>query len=304
MIHPYQIPPHISTSRIRGLKSVVTFIIPVFNQEDIIINTLIGLFASASLPFDLIIIDDGSVDSSLMAIEHFLDTYDINLLQSYTLIHNPVPLFETACDNQGFRQAKTEYIIEVQADVKISEAYFDVKMIDLAHKDMVGTVSGRLIHPFSLLDGNASWRKYPLHKLKTFKDPYYQCAGLMDKTIFSGIPINTILSSCYVGETNARGPWLIRKSHLERLGYLDEANFFLGNDDHDFNRRLYQQLGLIAGYVPVCQSTKHEYGSTRKKRFGKNLEIFKYLSNNKKGSTGFMQFMAEYKPYYATLVLE
>jgi len=41
----------------------------------------------------------------------------------------------------------------------------------------------------------------------------------------------------YVTATNNRGPLMFRADALKEVGYLDERNFFLGNDDHDFNRR-------------------------------------------------------------------
>jgi hypothetical protein len=40
-----------------------------------------------------------------------------------------LPIFETACDNQGFKLAMAEFIIEVQADIHIEEQDFDKKMI-------------------------------------------------------------------------------------------------------------------------------------------------------------------------------
>jgi hypothetical protein len=300
MIHPFQVQPNVKTFQVSATTPIVTYVIPVFNHEYIIASTLASIFSSAKLPFDLIAIVDGSCDDSSLIIHRELCSSSCNLLSSYTIVHNPSPIFETACDNQGFRLSRTEYIIEVQADICIQERGFDVKMINVSMMRGVGSVSGRLLHPFSVIDGRFSWVKYPFFKLRSVLNPSFQCVGLMGARVFSGKPVNAEKNCYFTGETNARGPWLVRKSHLERLGYLDEEHFFLGNDDHDFNRRLFQSLGAVAAYVPVHQKSEPNHGSTRRTRSGLNLTIYDYLCSKKKGSPGFRDFMYRYRPYLST----
>ena len=47
------------------------------------------------------------------------------------LIDNKFPLYETACDNQGFRAAETKYIIEIQSDIYIDD--FGLKKMIYLH---------------------------------------------------------------------------------------------------------------------------------------------------------------------------
>ncbi len=42
-----------------------------------------------------------------------------------------------------------------------------------------------------------------------------------------------------VTATNNRGPIIYRAEALRELGFFDEVNFVLGNDDHDMNRRAF-----------------------------------------------------------------
>ena len=88
--------------------------------------------------------------------------------------------------------------------------------------------------------------------------------------------------------------------HLKFLNYLDEENFFLGNDDHDFNWRLYSQLSKFAAYVSVEQTSYKFQGSTRKQRLGINKKIYEYLLSHKTGSYDFKKFLIGYRPFLKT----
>ena len=289
------------TNQVRDAEPVVTYVVPVFNQCQIIEETLSSLFSAATLYFDIIIVDDYSMDDSLPVIQHFLSNHPSKLLCSYTIIQNQSPVYETACDNQGFRVARTEFIIEIQADIKICEKGFDCKMIAVAECSGVGTVSGRAVHPFALLDGKGAWIKYPLFRLRLGWDLSYQCVGLVGNRVFNAKPCNLDGSSFYLGETNCRGPWLVRKSDLRMLSFLDEKNYFLGNDDHDFNYRLFKSCSRAAAYVPIEQISHAQDGSSRKIRSGVNLAIYNHLLLNKTGSNAFNNFLHSYRPYLATV---
>jgi len=41
---------------------------------------------------------------------------------------------------------------------------------------------------------------------------------------------------------------MFRADALRELGYLDEVHYYLGDDDHDFNRRAYAAKGWKAAY--------------------------------------------------------
>jgi hypothetical protein len=198
----------------------------------------------------------------------------------------------------------TEYIFEIQSDIHIQEHSFDQKMIVALNNLNLGTLSGRLLHPFALLDNFRSFLKYPFWKFRQCIEPEFQCVGLMGRRVFSNSPVNVLdTESVYIGETNARGPWLVRRSDLVSLDYLDEKNFFLGNDDHDFNRRIFQRFGKRAGYMPVKQFSFISDGSSRKVRTGINKEIYDYLQKEKMGSVSFNEFLKNYTPYLKTEII-
>jgi len=161
----------------------------------------------------------------------------------------------------------------------------------------LGAISGRHVHNFSLIDPSKTrWLKYPLsyikiNVLKLEREFFGRIGGKIFKKIQGS------LNYCYIGETGARGPWLVRKSDLKFLNYLDEENFFLGNDDHDYHRRLYESLNKLVGYVPLNIYSTRKNGSTRQKRYGINQTVFNYLKSRKMGSKDYIKFLKNYTPY-------
>ena len=89
-----------------------------------------------------------------------------------------------------------------------------------------------------------------------------------------------------------RGPWLVLKRDLEQHGYLDERHFFLGNDDHDYHRRLFEAEGRRPLYVPMAIHAPLGLGANRRKRSEINKKIFDRLSAEKRGSPAFHRFLA------------
>lgn len=302
MIHPWQKKPIIKKFFLSPSAPIWTLVMPVYNQQNNLRKILDKVLENSSLLFDIILINDGSDDNSLEVMLDFfkyLSSLNKSKVCRFELINNVIPIYETACDNQGFRRARTEYIIEIQSDIYVQEYAFDKKMIHAMNKFNLGAVSGRHTHNFSLIE---NWKravfKYPLILIKwrifkNFNPPEY--VGLIDNKIYEkNIKHENV---CYIGETVARGPWLLRKSDLKKLSYLDEDNFFLGNDDHDFNRRLFTELKKSVGYVPLDIFSVMTDGSSRKKRKGLNEKIFNYLRNNKRCSDTFNLFLRQYKPY-------
>ncbi len=297
-IHPWQKKPTISKTRHLDIEPTWTLVMPVFNQEENLHTVLDKIYKMACYPFEIILIDDCSSDLTLKKMKEFcsnLSKYNKKIVAS-TIIHNKLPIFETACDNQGFRLAKAEFIIEVQADIHIEEQDFDRKMIFAMKELNLSSVSGRQVHHFSLLTKKNRWLKYPLQIIKwNFLKTELESFGKVGNKIFKRESMEK--NVCFIGETVSRGPWLVTKKDLKKNNYLDDKNFFLGNDDHDFNRRMFKKYGRLAGFVPMDIYSIAEHGSARRRRFGINNKIYKYLKTNKKGSEEFNDFLLKYRPY-------
>ena len=198
----------------------------------------------------------------------------------------------------GFKIARTEYILEFQSDIYINQKRFEKNMISSIEKFKLSSISGRHVHYFSMLEeGKKVWLKYPFIKMKFSLNLIEEGVGLIGEKIFQNINSDISSNYIYVGETVSRGPWLLKKSLLEKVNYLDQENYFLGNDDHDFHFRVRKLVNLDIAYLPINIFSNRLEGSTRKKRDGINAEIFNYLNQNKTGSDEFKNFMKHYKPF-------
>jgi GT2 family glycosyltransferase len=171
----------------------------------------------------------------------------------------------------------------------VREPRFDALMIEaLETSPKPSAVSGRCGHAFAAL------KPAPLlSKLSTlFKRSTTESVGLCGRAIETPHVVDAIRGHVYRCETVNRGPWLVLKRDLERHGYLDEQHFFLGNDDHDYHRRLFESEGRRPLYVPMAIHSPLGLGAHRRKRRGINREIFERLRAEKRGSPDFHRFLA------------
>ena len=277
--HPFLEPFEVISINRSNSKPNVSVIIPVFNKERIICSMLDNLIASLTTNYELIIIDDASDDNSKEIINNYLKNKNI----THVFISTSVPVFETACDNLGFFIAEGFYLLEVQSDIIIHDKGFDKRMIKALNDNKFSSVGGRSCHSwFDLLPS----KKKIINILK-LKSPISLilfgtgAVGYVSENLYNNILVGSpLLGEVYEADTNCRGPWLINKHLLNKIGPLDTDNFFLGYDDHDFNLRG-SELGYRSGYTPVIIKCDPEESSCEKKKFGINKKIFEYLDNNK-----------------------
>jgi glycosyltransferase involved in cell wall biosynthesis len=275
---------------LNALEPRFTMVMPAFNHEAIIEDAISATAATASLPFDCIIVDDGSTDLTVARVRSLFESRPPPLIARATIIRNPVPIYETASDNLGFALADTEIIIEVQADIQIREPAFDALFLRaLGTSPTPSALSGRCGHTF------ASLRHRPSIRSLVRRTPP-DSVGLCGKTIETPEIVNPIRGRMYRCETVNRGPWVLLKSDLERHGYLDERHFFQGNDDHDYHRRLFETEARRPLYVPIALYAPLAFGAVRRTRTGLNRDVFAALKAAKRGSPAFHRFLESRVP--------
>jgi glycosyltransferase involved in cell wall biosynthesis len=266
-----------------------TMVTPAFNHEAIIGDAINRAAVSASLPFDCIIVDDGSTDQTAARARSVFESGP-SLIARATIIRNPVPIYETASDNLGFALAETEIIVEVQADIQIREPAFDALFLRaLSTSPTPSALSGRCGHAFASLAPRGIRSLFR-------RTPRPQFVGLCGKTIDTPEIVNPIRGRIYRCETVNRGPWVLLKSDLERHRYLDERHFFQGNDDHDYHRRVFETEARRPIYVPIALYAPLALGAVRRTRTGLNREVFAALKAEKRGSPAFHRFLGSLGP--------
>lgn len=118
--HPLrQAPTLIHHSTVNAVQPQLTVVTPTFNCSAILADYVAATVASASLPFDWILVDDASDDGTPDRARALFESLRHPLVARATIVRNPIPIYETACDNQGFTLAETDVIIEIQCDIQV-----------------------------------------------------------------------------------------------------------------------------------------------------------------------------------------
>lgn len=273
--------------------AVYTLVLPVFNQELIISDLILSHDQHSSLPYNLISILDCCTDNSAEALMAALTSLNSHNLVQATIITTQVPYFETACDNIGFLCSETDFIIETQPDLFVATKGYDHRLLSVLHDNRVSCVSGRCGHSYAELLKLPKWKK----RLGIKQAPHDTRIGLLGNRIETdGLSIEDHHKTAYLCETVNRGPIAFRKKDLVSFDYLDQENFFLGNDDHDWNLRNWFMTGRLPAYVPIKITSKLEWGSTRKSRDPLNEMVFQGLKKRPDHSS-LSRFMPSYKPF-------
>jgi GT2 family glycosyltransferase len=290
---PWFIPPIVEGRRLNDKAPHYTMVVPIFNQEQIILRFFREHFAHCDLPHDLIVIFDCCSDDSRNAFRQTLGELNAPQLCSIVEIVTSVPYFETACDNIGFIIADTEEIIEFQPDLILGTTGYDARLLAVLRQKGVFSVSGRCGHSLRAVYREPLW---PLSYFYRRKDMATR-VGLHGRLIESvGFDVDDTDTTAYFCETVNRGPIAFRQRDLAELGFLDQVNFFLGDDDHDLNLRAWLSKGLLPAYVPIKVRSNLSDGSTRKPRDSLNAEIYAKLLQRPNNSV-LKRFERVYKPY-------
>lgn len=185
---------------------IYSIVIPIYNQEDIIVENLESIIMYTHGCFEIIIILDFCFDDTEKNITNFLESYNNatkNLIQITIFKNEEKPLFETKCDNIGFKHSIGKYWLEIQADMKMTEPGYNIHLTKpFLLFDNVIAVSGRCAH--YLYDENGIG--------KLGRD--------IEKSVYDlGLSKNNF----YVCDICVRGPLLIDRIKLMEMNFLDET---------------------------------------------------------------------------------
>jgi len=230
---------------------IYSVVMPVYNQEALIVKNVKSIIENTCDNFEIILILDFCFDDTKKNLMEFLLCNDDeswlssndNLVQITVFENTDLPLFETKCDNIGFRHALGTFCLEVQADMTMTQKGYNIQLAKpFVKHDNVIAVSGRCAHNLFRPGG----------------------AGKLGTDIEKQVcMLNVDPNTFYVYETCNRGPLLLHRAKLEELGFLDEENYFLDDSDHDLMARAFLEKGYICGYVPIDFSAPLDAGSTR-----------------------------------------
>jgi hypothetical protein len=244
---------------------VFSIVMPIFNQEAIIQAVLTSVVKTTAGVYEILLILDGCTDGTRDKVLEWIETTQFpDQMVLLRVLESKSEMFETSCDNLGFVLSRGRYLVEIQADMIIETPEYNVQLaIALeTYPDMIAA-SGRCCHTINNLT-RAGWvgKWGEINKHSTSPD-----------------------GRVYLSHTVNRGPLVLRRSMVEQLGFLDELNYVLGDDDHDLFARAWTQHKWRTGHIPIDYESQVQWGSMRKP---KTVEVQETIRRRTTGN-GFFQ---------------
>lgn len=172
--------------RSKKVSVEVSFVITIHNHGFILEKVLLGIFSSAELKFEIIIVDDASKDNSYQILKKFLTNSKLpdNLIK-IVYVKNFFQKFEVASDNTGCKLAAGKYLCLVQGDMVLCDIGFDFRLVSLLTRfQSIGAISGKSVR----LNGEKSiqnWMNSEGHGFKLPKLPRHIMSNILWKNVGS-----------------------------------------------------------------------------------------------------------------------
>ncbi len=137
----------------RLMNRLVSIIVPVYNMQDYLVETMDSLTACTYSPLEIVVYNDGSADRSLA------------ILKEYAEKDSRIRLFSDgnsgvcATRNKAIREAKGDYILPFDADNILVQGYVE-QAVDVLEKNPEIKVVGCRIEMFGDKSGMMPLRKY------------------------------------------------------------------------------------------------------------------------------------------------
>lgn len=165
------------------MQGTISVVVPVYNVERHLDKCIVSLCRQTYSELDLILIDDGSTDSS----PSICDKYAVQDTR-VTVIHQKNRGVSSA-RNAGIELATGDYIAFIDSDDFVDPEYFDVmlKMISEANADICACGPMR-----ETIDGTVIWKSPPMHR--TLQTEEAICA-LFRRDMYCGWPWNKLFKS-------------------------------------------------------------------------------------------------------------
>jgi len=231
----------------------VNVIVCVHNALDDVKNCLESVVRYSSMPYSIILVDDGSNEETCQYLADFANT------QGATLIRNEVAKGYTFAANQGLKKSKADYAILLNSDTIVTPQWLD-RIVACGESDpKIG-----LIGPLS---NTASWQSIP---------EISENGDWSDNKLPLGITVSCMgkLVADYSQGLYPRIPFLngfclaIKRRVISNIGYFDEKIFGAGyGEENDYCLRA-QKAGwqlAIADDTYIYHSQSRSYSHERRR---------------------------------------
>ncbi|VVB85591.1 Glycosyltransferase AglE [uncultured archaeon] len=216
---------------------MLSIIIPAYNAENTILNTLKSVVSQKTgFEFEIIVMDNGSKDSTVEVTESFLSNY----LSHFKVIKNPKNLGLAGSINAGVKESdpKNNFVMILHSDIVLTDNKWLDKLIPYL-KDDVACVTSPVLLPENV----------------------YADFGFWEKALFSwevGDEYNHSVTTLNYSDGKND---IFRKDIYLRFGGYDGITYKDSCEDVDLSKRL-QKAGYKIISVPSPVSHLHSSQST------------------------------------------
>jgi GT2 family glycosyltransferase len=198
---------------------------------------------------EIIIVDNNSQDETRAYLKQLANNKDLKV----KIILNKENAGFAKAVNQGIREARGEYVLLLNSDIKVLPGTID-KLIEVVKKKKdAGLVAPKLLNRGGKTS-QASCYKLPTI-VRAIKEYWLKKAGAFEKYLPCGGHPTAV-------EAVVGAAMLIPKTTLDLIGNFDEK-YFMYYEDLDFCRRT-RKAGLTVYYVPQAKVI-HHHGASGKK---------------------------------------
>lgn len=256
-------------STVRPHSETVSIIVTVHNALEHVRACLSSILEHTSLPYDLVLVDDGSEPPTSEYLRRFAGE------RRAVLIRNEAASGYTFAANQGLRAARGEYVLLLNSDTIVTEHWLD-RMVMCAESDpRIGIVGP--------LSNSANWQSIP----EAMKDGKWAVNELPENWTVQDMARSVAAST---GRTYPRIPFLngfcllIKRQVLDRVGYFDEVNFGRGygeESDYCLRARAGGWVLCVADDAYVHHAQTKSYPPERRDRLSEVSHRMLYTKHKK-----------------------
>ncbi|MBP9690924.1 glycosyltransferase family 2 protein [Candidatus Woesebacteria bacterium] len=244
---------------------ILSIIILSYNTKDITKQCLEKLTESLSryptFSFEIIIVDNGSADTSQDMIRAFKESYSNESIQIKTIFNEHNEGFPKG-NNAGIANASGTYILFLNSDVMVDDVKWDKVLAEFELDTRIAALSVRVTLPNGQIDP-ASHRGFP-----TVWNSF--CYYTKLEALTRHIPLaNRLCGGYHLTYEDLHVPhevdaisgafFLARKDVVQELGGFDET-FFMYGEDIDLAYRMKTQ-NYVLWYYPESRVTHLKYQS-------------------------------------------
>lgn len=140
------------------MNKLVSIIVPVYNMQDYLVETMESLIACTYSPLEIVVYNDGSTDKSFDILKEYAEK------DSRIRLCSDKNSGVCATRNKAIREANGEYILPFDADNILVQGYVD-QAVEILEKNKDVKVVGCRIEMFGEKSGMMPLKKYSKHLL-------------------------------------------------------------------------------------------------------------------------------------------